>query len=80
MPMLDTTTDHHARVGVAKLVANASTLSTPQTLLSHLQAAAKAQRKVRRCCKPAASTRRQRAATRKGRSPTARRPFVQARR
>ena len=75
------TTDRHARGGVAKLVANASTLSTPQALLSHLKVtAAKTQPKARRCCKPAASTRRQRAATRKGRSPTARRPFVQARR
>ena len=71
----------HARGGIAKLVANASALSTPQALLSNLKAtAAKAQPKARRCCKPAASTRRQRAATRKGRSPTARRPVVQARR
>lgn len=78
--MPTTTTDRHARGGVAKLVANASALSTPQALLSNLKAAAKAQPKARRCCKPEASTRRQRAATRKGRSPTARRPVVQARR
>ena len=79
--MPTTTTDRHARGGVAKLVANASALSTPQVLLSNLKAAAaKAQPKARRCCKPAASTRRQRASTRKGRSPTARRPVVQARR
>lgn len=79
--MPTTTTDRHARGGVAKLIANASALSTPQALLSNLKAAAaKTQPKARRCCKPAASTRRQRAATRKGRSPTARRPVVQARR
>ena len=78
--MPTTTTDRHARGGVAKLVANASALSTPQALLSHLNAAAGKGKARRRCCKPASSTRRQRAATRKGRSSTARRPVVQARR
>ena len=79
--MPTTSTTRHARGGVTKLVADASVLSTPHALLSHLKAAAtKAQPKARRCCKPAASTRRQRVITRTGRSPTARRSVIQARR
>ena len=78
--MPTTTTDRHARGGADWPIANARALSTPQAPLSHLTpAAAQTPPQARRCCKPAASTRRQRAATRKGRSPTARRPVVQVR-
>ena len=73
-------TARHARGGVAKLVADASALSTPHALLPYLQAAAatKAQPKARRCCKPASSTRRRQ--QQRARSPTARRPVIKARR